>query len=181
MIVSVDENRGILNHYQIQEWKGGIQIIFLLYQYYYCTHNSNAYNNYMEGMYNITHFMNTCHLWLMGYDTFLYYHKTNHCTLSQILRTIWRLNFLVLFTCLTHGNPYILYYICPLHTYYFAVAYLVLYIGNRYNYTKKYWIRIKLGILSILIHLVWDIDSGLFDILHYLALFTSSSPSSHKN
>jgi hypothetical protein len=36
---------------------------------------------------------------------------------------VWRLNFLVALLCLTMGNPYVLYYICPLHTFFFFLVY----------------------------------------------------------
>lgn len=39
-------------------------------------------------------------------------------------------------------------------------------IGHERNYTK-WWIRIKLAILAVVIYLVWDCDLGLFKILHY--------------
>jgi hypothetical protein len=83
---------------------------------------------------------------------------------------VWRLNFLVFFLCLTHGNSYILYYICPLHTYFFFMVYAVMFIGKDRNYTK-WWIRIKLGVLALVIFLVWDIDTGIFDMMHRLFLF----------
>lgn len=39
---------------------------------------------------------------------------------------LWRLNFLVVLLCMAMGNTYILYYICPLHTFYFFVVYAIM-------------------------------------------------------
>lgn len=39
---------------------------------------------------------------------------------------LWRLNFLVILLCMAMGNTYILYYICPLHTFYFFVVYAIM-------------------------------------------------------
>ena len=36
---------------------------------------------------------------------------------------LWRLNFFVALLCLTMGNSYVLYYICPLHTFFFFMVY----------------------------------------------------------
>jgi N-acetylneuraminate 9-O-acetyltransferase len=60
-----------------------------------------------------------------------------------MLQMLWRLNFLVTLLCLTLGNPYILYYICPLHTFYFFVVYATMRVMPHRNHGK--WdIRVKL-------------------------------------
>jgi hypothetical protein len=77
---------------------------------------------------------------------------------------LWRLNFSVMLLMMTHNNTYILYYICPMHTFYFAMVYLAMYTYSSLNHTK--WaIRVKLLLLGALIYLIWDINGGLFDIL----------------
>lgn len=78
---------------------------------------------------------------------------------------LWRLNFLVLFLCLSQGTTYILYYICLLHTYFFLMVYVVMRVFNNINY-NKWGIRWKLFILAIIIYVVWDLDSGLFRTFH---------------
>jgi hypothetical protein len=35
---------------------------------------------------------------------------------------LWRLNFVVILLMLTMNNTYILYYICPLHTFFFLMV-----------------------------------------------------------
>lgn len=50
--------------------------------------------------------------------------------LVRVLQMVWRLNFLVGLLCLVTGNSYILYYICPLHTFYFFVVYAFMAVRN---------------------------------------------------
>lgn len=82
------------------------------------------------------------------------------------MQMLWRLNFLVVFLCLSQGTTYILYYICLLHTYFFLMVYVTMKIGTDLNYSK-WGIRLKLGGLALLIFIVWDVDSGIFRLLHW--------------
>jgi hypothetical protein len=68
---------------------------------------------------------------------------------------MWRLNFLVLFLCMVMNNHYILYYIVPLHTFYFLTVYGVMYVRSSGNDTKA--VRPKLLLWFIIIYIVWDI------------------------
>ncbi|KAL7473501.1 hypothetical protein ACHAXS_013929 [Conticribra weissflogii] len=148
----------VLNRYQTEEWKGWMQFTFLLYHYMHATE-----------VYNGIRVMITCYVWMTGFGNFSFFYMTNDYSLPRILQMLWRLNFLVLFLCLTHGNPYILYYICPLHTYFFFMVYAVMSIGRDRNYTK-WWIRIKLAVLAMIIFLIWDMDLGIFERLHQFFL-----------
>ena len=152
----------ILNRYQTEEWKGWMQFTFLLYHYMHA----------ME-IYNGIRIMITCYVWMTGFGNFSFFYMTNDYSLTRVLQMVWRLNFLVFFLCLTHGNSYILYYICPLHTYFFFMVYGVMYVGKEKNYTK-WWIRTKLGVLALVIYFVWDCDTGIFDAMH--TLFLSEQP-----
>ncbi|KAL7496875.1 hypothetical protein ACHAWT_004974 [Skeletonema menzelii] len=168
----LQDNRGsiensenaILNRYQTEEWKGWMQFIFLLYHYMHAVE-----------VYNSIRVMITCYVWMTGFGNFMFFHKTKDYSLHRILQMLWRLNFLVLFLCLTQGNPYILYYICPLHTYYFLMVLGVMYIGKEKNDTK-WWMRTKLGVLAIIIYIVWDCESyfGIFNLLHHFFLSDES-------
>lgn len=162
-----DENspdNAILNRYQTEEWKGWMQFMFLLYHYMYAVE-----------IYNSIRVMITCYVWMTGFGNFMFFHKTNDYSFHRILQMLWRLNFLVFFLCLTHGNRYILYYICPLHTYYFLMVLAVMYIGKEKNHTR-WWMRTKLGVLAIIIYIVWDCESyfGVFNLLHQF--FLSDEP-----
>lgn len=148
---STPENE-VLNRYQTEEWKGWMQFTFLLYHYMHATE-----------IYNGIRVMITCYVWMTGFGNFSFFYMTNDYSLPRVLQMLWRLNFLVFFLCLTHGTPYILYYICPLHTYFFFMVYAVMSIGKEQNYTK-WWIRIKLGVTAFIIYVVWDCDTGLKNI-----------------
>jgi hypothetical protein len=145
----------VLNRDQTEEWKGWMQFMFLLYHYYHA-----------EEVYNSIRIMITCYVWMTGFGNFSFFYLKADYGIVRVLQMLWRLNFLVLFLCLTQGTTYILYYICLLHTYYFFMVYIIMRIGSQHNYTK-WWIRIKLACLAIFIFLVWDCDLGLFKILHY--------------
>lgn len=152
----------VLNRYQTEEWKGWMQFSFLLYHYMHATE-----------IYNGIRVMITCYIWMTGYGNASFFYVTGDYSLPRVLQMAWRLNFLVFFLCLTHGNSYVLYYICPLHTYFFAMVYAIMYVGRRSNYTR-WWIRIKIGIAAVVIFLLWDCDLGIFERLH--GLFLSDEP-----
>lgn len=40
----------------------------------------------------------------------------------RFFQMMWRLNFLVVFTCIVMRNDYMLYYICPMHTIFTVAA-----------------------------------------------------------
>lgn len=145
----------VLNRDQTEEWKGWMQFIFLLYHYY------NA-----EEMYSSIRVMITCYVWMTGFGNFSFFYIKNDFSLVRVLQMLWRLNFLVIFLCLSQGTTYILYYICPLHTYYFLLVYAIMKIGSHLNHTR-YGIRWKLLVAAVIIFLIWDVDSGLFRLFHF--------------
>ena len=157
-------DNAVLNRCQTEEWKGWMQFIFLIYHYMYAVE-----------FYNGIRVMMSCYVWMTGFGNFMFFHKTKDYSLPRILQMLWRLNFLVLFLCLTHGNRYILYYICPLHTYYFFMVFAVMYIGKERNHTK-WWLRTKLGVMAIIIYIVWDCESylGMFNLIHQFFLSDES-------
>ena len=82
----------------------------------------------------------------------------------RVIQMLWRLNFSVILLMWTHNNTYILYYICPMHTFYFFMVYITMYIYSSINHSK-YGIRVKLLVVGIVIFLVWDVNYGLFDLI----------------
>ena len=154
-VAEANDDTEILNRDQTEEWKGWMQFMFLLYHYYHA-----------EEVYNSIRIMITCYVWMTGFGNFSFFYLKADYSAIRVLQMLWRLNFLVLFLCLTQGTTYILYYICILHTYYFFMVYVTMRIGYSRNHTK-WWIRIKLAVLALIIFLVWDCDLGLFKIIHY--------------
>jgi len=152
----------LLHRNQTDEWKGWMQCIILLYHYLQ-----------VAEVYNIVRVLITCYIWMTGYGHFTFFYSSQDYSLHRILRTLWRLNFLVLFTSLTLGTPYILYYSCPLHTFYFLMCFIVMRVRHETNYTP-YGLRFKLLILTIVIYGIWDATFlHLFERIHF---FLSSKP-----
>jgi hypothetical protein len=154
-VAEANDKTEILNRDQTEEWKGWMQFMFLLY--HYC---------HAEPVYNAIRIMITCYVWMTGFGNFSFFYLKADFGSVRVMQMMWRLNFLVLFLCLTQGTTYILYYICLLHTYYFCMVYVTMRIGYEKNHTK-WWIRIKLAVLALIIFLVWDCDLGLFRLVHY--------------
>jgi hypothetical protein len=143
----------MLSREQTEEWKGWMQFIFLLYHYFHA-----------EEVYNSIRVMITCYVWMTGFGNFSFFYIKQDYGWLRVVQMLWRLNFAVFFLVLTHGNTYILYYICPLHTFYFLLTYITMYTMNSVNH-DKWKIRYKLLAVGILIYIIWDSNSGMFDAL----------------
>jgi hypothetical protein len=157
-VAEAHEATDVLNRFQTEEWKGWMQVVFLLYHYYRA-----------EEIYNAIRVMITCYVWMTGFGNFSFFYLKGDYSSIRVMQMLWRLNFLVVFLCLTQGSTYILYYICLLHTYYFLMVYGVMRVASSINY-KKWGIRLKLSITGLIIFAVWDVNSGLFWLLHFLFL-----------
>jgi hypothetical protein len=62
-------------------------------------------------------------MYMNAYDTAC--RAWSNCRLLMCM-CMCRLNFSVVLLMMTHGNTYILYYICPLHTFYFMMVYVTM-------------------------------------------------------
>jgi hypothetical protein len=153
-VAEVNDANEVLNRDQTEEWKGWMQFMFLLYHYYHG-----------EEVYNAIRIMITCYVWMTGFGNFSFFYLKSDYSAVRVLQMLWRLNFLVVFLCLSQGTTYILYYICLLHTYYFLMVYVTMRIAKHVNYTK-WGIRIKLSILALIIFCVWDVKNNLFYMIH---------------
>ena len=154
-VAEVNDANEVLNRDQTEEWKGWMQYMFLLYHYYHA-----------EEVYNAIRIMITCYVWMTGFGNFSFFYLKGDYSAVRVLQMLWRLNFLVVFLCLSQGTTYILYYICLLHTYFFLMVYVTMRTAKHVNYTK-WGLRIKLGILALIIYFVWDIKNSLFYLLHH--------------
>ena len=168
-LYNIVENKGgiksstLLNRDQSEEWKGWMQYLFLAYHYF---HESSVYNA-------IRLFV-SCYVWMTGFGNFSFFYTKADFGVVRMLQMIWRLNFLVFWLCLMFGNTFILYYINPLHTFYFLTTFFVMRIGYSYN-TDKWKIRSKLFIWAIIVFLVWEIPV-VFNFLWGFVLSTESNP-----
>lgn len=143
----------LLGREQTEEWKGWMQFIFLLYHYFHA-----------EEVYNSVRVMISCYVWMTGFGNFSFFYIKQDFSWLRILQMLWRLNFSVLLLMWTHNNTYILYYICPMHTFYFLMVYATMGLFPSINATK-WGIRWKLLALAFVIFIIWDVNGGIFDFL----------------
>ena len=143
----------LLSRDQTEEWKGWMQFIFLLYHYFHA-----------EEVYNSVRVMITCYVWMTGFGNFSFFYIKQDFGWLRYVQMLWRLNFSVILLMFAHNNTYILYYICPLHTFYFTVVYCTMFVMSSINHSK--WaIRYKLFALGCIIYIIWDINGRYFDLM----------------
>lgn len=155
----LEEKGGLLNVDQRAEWKGWMSFCFLLIGYYDAKQLTNP-----------SMVIVTCFLFIKSFEDF-------GCFLSQVnvptlLRAIWSLNLGVAFLSFSQGTTYILYYVCPLATFNLLLCYFILRYGRPLNHTK-WGMRWKMMYLAVAIDLLWDMNPGLFQLLH---LFLGNAP-----
>ena len=142
----------LLSRDQTEEWKGWMQFIFLLYHYFHA-----------EEVYNSVRIMITCYVWMTGFGNFSFFFIKQDFGWLRYVQMLWRLNFSVILLMFAHNNTYILYYICPLHTFYFTLVYVTMFIMSSVNHSK-WGIRLKLFALGCVIYCVWDINGRFFNL-----------------
>lgn len=97
---------GILNREQTDEWKGWMQIIFLLYRYYRGT-----------WIYNEIRVFVSVYVWMTGFGNFIYFTKKKDFSLKRVVSTLIRINLLTLGLMLFNGTSMMLYYVRSTFTY----------------------------------------------------------------
>ena len=142
----------VLNREQTEEWKGWMQFLFLIYHYYHSTE-----------VYNVIRVLIACYVWMTGFGNFSFFYIKQDFTFARFAQMMWRLNFLVAVLCMTTNNPYVLYYICPLHTFYFLMVLALMACGRHLN-RSKWGIRRKILTCGVAIFAVWDIP-GVFNVV----------------
>jgi len=142
----------LLNRPQTEEWKGWMQVLFLLYHYFEA-----------REVYNAIRLFIAAYVWMTGFGNFTYYYKTNDFGIGRFSQMLWRLNFLVFFACLVLRNSYMLYYICPMHTIYTIMVYAALGIAPSLNQSHV-WVLVKMLLCVVVVYVCWDIKPVFYAI-----------------
>eukprot|EP00928_Gymnodinium_smaydae_P044370 TRINITY_DN295_c0_g1_i1.p1 TRINITY_DN295_c0_g1~~TRINITY_DN295_c0_g1_i1.p1 ORF type:complete len:568 (-),score=115.60 TRINITY_DN295_c0_g1_i1:22-1725(-) len=148
-----------LQREQTDEWRGWMQLMFLMYHYFHYENIYNAIRVYIAG-----------YVMMTGFGNFIYYRKTDDFSPRRIMQMLFRLNFLGFCVCIALNNELMLYYICPMHTFFTVLVILALFVGRRYNQsTSGVWLKVL--VIAAITVLVYDgpsfIFNGLFDTVPY--------------
>ncbi|XP_023548235.1 protein REDUCED WALL ACETYLATION 2-like isoform X1 [Cucurbita pepo subsp. pepo] len=141
-----------LNRHQTEEWKGWMQVIFLMYHYFAA-----------REIYNVGRVCVAAYVWMTGFGNFSYYYARKDFSLPRFAQMMWRLNFLVFMCCIVLDNSYMLYYICPLHTFFSLVVYGIVGVMHKYNELRAV-IVVKFFVCFLVVIIVWEIP-GVFEVL----------------
>jgi hypothetical protein len=98
-------------------------------------------------------------VFMTGFGHAMYFYTRNNFRLGRVLRVLFRLNLTAFLLSATMNRPYILYYVCPLHSLAFLLTYGIMKAQQSSNYSK-YGLRMKLLVLVAAIFLcgilIWD-------------------------
>lgn len=140
----------LLNRPQTEEWKGWMQVLFLLYHYFEAREAYNAIRIFIAG-----------YVWMTGFGNFSYYYRTGDFGIGRFCQMMWRLNFMVFFCCVVLQNEYMLYYICPMHTLFTVMVYAALAAAPHLNKSNAWlWAKIA-GCLGAVL-LLWDVKAVFY-------------------
>ena len=137
---------------QTEEWKGWMQLMFVLYHYFAEAEIYNAIRVYIAA-----------YVWMTGFGNFSYYYVRADFTLRRFMQMMWRLNFFVFFVCATLKNEYMLYYICAMHTFFTWLVFFTCYAWHHLN-SNQLFSAAKIGAALAVAALLYDVP-GVFNVV----------------
>lgn len=109
----------LLSRAQTEEWKGWMQFVFIMYHYY---------RNYT--IYNEIRLLVSAYVWMTGFGHFLYCDKKQDFSIERMVSMWVRINYFPLLLSFFLGVPLELYYVVPLHTVGFFMAFGTCYLAK---------------------------------------------------
>jgi len=144
----------VLGREQSEEWKGWMQFMFLLYHYYE-----------VGEVYNAIRVMITAYVWMTGFGNGLFFSNKQDFGVVRVLHMLWRLNFFVLMLMMVNNTTYILYYICPLHTFWFLMCWAVMYVAHKVGGRHPLARQAAVAVFGVATYLLWDTSGTVFDLV----------------
>lgn len=148
----------LLSREQTDEWKGWMQVAFVMYHY------SNSDPTYPA----IRAFV-SAYVWMTGFGHSIYCWKTGDFSVKRFAKSMWRMNFLVALLSAATGTQWILYYVCALHSLFFMLVYFSLWVGvtaakrsvgaARDSRTSK---LVGIATMMMICIIVWEVH-GIYD------------------
>mmetsp|Transcript_13749 Transcript_13749/g.20953 ORF Transcript_13749/g.20953 Transcript_13749/m.20953 type:complete len:1164 (+) Transcript_13749:138-3629(+) len=167
---SASTKTDLMNLHQTLEVRGLLSSFFIFYQLTGAELSVNEVNIF----HNASRIGASFFVFLTGFGHATYFYARNSCRPGRVMQVLFRMNLTAFFLCATMNKPYILYYVCPLHSVAFLITFCVMRINQSVNY-DRYGLRMKLAALALIIFAVWDLNLGIFDLV--FSPFFSRNPS----
>ena len=146
-----------LNRAQTNEWKGWMQVAFVLYHYFRAT-----------SLFASVRVLVSAYVWMTGFGNGVYFWSKLDFSLARFLQMYWRMNFLVVPLAMATNTDWILYYVVALHTTHFTLIYISLYAASKVCSRQQGQCAgtseklISLATFAALTALIWEIP-GVYE------------------
>jgi hypothetical protein len=161
------KDSSILNREQTSEWRGWMQLSFLIYHYL-------GAGKVPMPLYIWIRMMVGGFMFMTGFGHTSYFLSKSNYSFKRVWQVLSRLNCLQLLLCCLLYKPWIFYYFTPLATVWFAFIYITLYIRSNQN-QNVYFVIFKIIILIVFIELMISSSIG-FNIFRLLFLNPLTRP-----
>lgn len=130
----------------IREWRGWAQLLYVLYGYFHNVHIYGMVRLCVSGVAFFTAFTSYAR-----YDAEVPLQQSA----VTLLRSLWRLNALVVATCALLRNQYMLYHICAVQTAVTVAVYLLVNVGPSPRSGPRV-LAVKLGVAAVVVCALYD-------------------------